>query len=513
MIGETFGNYRVRELIGEGGMGVVYLAEHPAIGRRAAVKILRDGLTDNAEATARFFNEARAANAIRHPGIVEVFDCGTLPSGVSYIVMELLEGEPLSGRLRRVGMLPIEEARRIAVQTASALAAAHAAGIVHRDLKPDNLYLVPDDRDTAAELVKVLDFGIAKLGQTGSGPVSVRTRTGSVMGTPAYMSPEQCRGTRETDHRSDIYALGVILFEMVCGRPPFVSEGFGEMIHMHLNEPPPSPRSLNPAVPEYMERLILWCLAKDPADRVQTMSDVHAALTGRPTLPNPALPGTRTPSARTPTPAATPPVSTTFTGAAQASAHRIDVPPSPRARRAPAMLLAALAVIAVVAWLTRGSWMPGHAATVTVAPGPTVAVPATPRPAAVPPQADPKPPGTVTAAIASEPAGARVVREKDGAVIGMTPFHETWPAGNGVTRLRLELDGYRPEAVVVPHDRGVDLSFTLHKQTPAEAPHKHHEGKHTSPPLPAGPPPKPAEPPKPVEPPPKPAPKSEPVPL
>ena len=147
MIGETFGNYRVTELIGEGGMGVVYLAEHPGIGRRAAVKVLRPGLTDNPEITKRFFNEARAANAIRHPGIVEVFDFGTLPSGTSYIVMELLEGENLAARLRQVGRLPIADARRIARQTASALAAAHAAGIVHRDLKPDNIFLVPDDRD------------------------------------------------------------------------------------------------------------------------------------------------------------------------------------------------------------------------------------------------------------------------------------------------------------------------------------------------------------------------------
>src|SRR5947208_841461 len=146
MIGETFGNYRVTELIGEGGMGVVYLAEHPRIGRRAAVKVLRAGLTDNPEITKRFFNEARAANAIRHPGIVEVFDCGTLPSGTSYIVMELLEGENLAVRLRRVGRLPIVDARRIAAQTASALAAAHAAGIRHRYLKPGNRCLGPAQR-------------------------------------------------------------------------------------------------------------------------------------------------------------------------------------------------------------------------------------------------------------------------------------------------------------------------------------------------------------------------------
>src|SRR5215510_2913138 len=161
------------------------------------------------------------------------------------------------------------EARRIAAQTASALAAAHAAGIVHRDLKPDKLYLVADDRDSSLEMVKVLDFGIAKLGQQGSNISSVRTRTGSVMGTPAYMSPEQCRGTREIDHRTDIYALGVILFEMLCGRAPFVSEGFGEMVHLHISATPPSPRSIEPSIPEDLERLILWCLAKEPDERLQ----------------------------------------------------------------------------------------------------------------------------------------------------------------------------------------------------------------------------------------------------
>src|SRR5689334_14403655 len=414
MIGETFGNYRVTELIGEGGMGVVYLAEHPAIGRRAAVKILRPGLTDNIEITKRFFNEARAANAIRHPGIVEVFDCGTLPTGVSYIVMELLEGENLAARLRRAGKLPIEEARRIAVQTASALSAAHAAGIVHRDLKPDNLFLIPDERDPSAELVKVLDFGIAKLGQAGSNTSSVRTRTGSVMGTPAYMSPEQCRGTREIDHRTDIYALGVILYEMVCGRPPFVSEGFGEMVHLHISAAPP-PRTINPAIPEFIERLILCCLAKEPGERLQTMSDVHAALTGRPTLPPPvAAP------ARTPAPAVAPANPTTFTQAAQARELGTDLVVRGPRGRAPAIVIGALALGGVALWLTRSSWMPRPADTVMIAPAATPAAAPEPMPPARPPEG-------VTAAIVSDPPGARVVREKDGAVIGMTPFRETWP--------------------------------------------------------------------------------------
>jgi eukaryotic-like serine/threonine-protein kinase len=488
MIGETFGNYRVTELIGEGGMGVVYLAEHPGIGRRAAVKILRPGLTENPELAKRFFNEARAANAIRHPGIVEVFDCGTLPSGTSYIVMELLEGENLASRLRNRGPLPVDDARRIGAQTASALAAAHAAGIVHRDLKPDNLYLVPDDRDATMELVKVLDFGIAKLGQQGSNINSVRTRTGSVMGTPAYMSPEQCRGTREIDHRSDIYSLGVIIFEMLCGRPPFVSEGFGEMVHLHISQPPPPPRTINPAIPEEIERLILWCLAKEPDERMQTMGDVHAALTGRPTPA--ARPTAKAARPQTPAPVTTP---TTFTQAG-AGAIATDVRGGrSRGRRASAFVLGALAIGGVAFWLTRGSRQ-AETVTVTSAARPiapaVAAVPAVAAPPAVPAKAAPK----VTAAIVSAPPGARVVREKDGAVIGMTPFRETWPSGDGVTKLRLELDGYRSETVAVPLDRGVDLSFALRKiAAPAES-HKHKEPKRPPPAAkpPAGKPPAPA---------------------
>jgi len=467
MIGETFGNYRVTELIGEGGMGVVYLAEHPGIGRRAAVKILRPGLTDNPELAKRFFNEARAANAIRHPSIVEVFDCGTLPSGTSYIVMELLEGENLASRLRNQGRLSVGDARRIAAQTASALAAAHAAGIVHRDLKPDNLFLVPDDRDAAQEMVKVLDFGIAKLGQQGTNANSVKTRTGSVMGTPAYMSPEQCRGTREIDHRTDIYALGVILFEMLCGRPPFVSEGFGEMVHLHISQPPPTPRTINPEIPEELERVILWCLAKEPDERLQTMADVHAALTGRPTPP--ARPTAKTARPKTPEPT-TP---TTFTQAG-AGAIATDVMGASRGRKASAVVLGVLAIGGVALWLTRGSWQSRPAETVTVKPAPARPVAPT---TAAPPVAPAKAAAKVTAAIVSDPPGARVVREKDGAVIGMTPFRETWLSGDGVTRLRLELDGYRPEAVAVPLDRGVDLSFALHKVAATADSHKHKDPK------------------------------------
>jgi serine/threonine-protein kinase len=486
MIGESFGNYRVTQLIGEGGMGVVYLAEHPTIGRRAAVKVLRPGLTDNPEIAKRFFNEARAANAIRHPGIVEVFDSGTLPSGVSYLVMELLEGESLAARLRRVGKLSIGDARNFGGQVAGALAAAHAAGIVHRDLKPDNLFLVPDYRDASVETVKILDFGIAKLGMDASRSSSVRTRTGSVMGTPAYMSPEQCRGTKEVDARTDIYALGVILFEMVCGRAPFVSEGFGEMVHLQISAPPPAPRSLEPRVPADLEQVILRCLAKEPAERLQTMADLQEVLTGHPAPASRATAPTRAPA---PAPAATVPLPsapTTFTQAAHAKDPSTDVVRRGSGRRmVPALALAALAV-GIGAWATRGRWMaaaPDKPQEPAAAVQAAVPSPAPPTPTQPPSEA----PANVTAALATTPAGARVVRESDGAALGMTPFRGTWPAGTGILKLRIELDGYQPKSVVVPLDRGVDLQFALAKlSSPAPEPRKAKDVKRKPSHAPAG---------------------------
>ena len=275
MIGAAAGSYRVIGKISEGGMGAVYRAEHSLIGKVAAVKVLLPELSMNRDVVARFFDEARATTQIRHPGIVEVYDFGYLPSGQAYLVMELLEGEPLSQRIACRGRMGESESAHIVRAVCGALAAAHAKGIVHRDLKPDNIYLVTDPE--IGERPKLLDFGIAKLAH-GQDP-SNKTRTGTVMGTPTYMSPEQCRGAGDVDHRADLYALGCILYEMVCGRPPFVAEGAGEVIAAHQLVEPDRPRKHAPGLSAEMDRLLLRLLAKRPEDRVQTASELANALT------------------------------------------------------------------------------------------------------------------------------------------------------------------------------------------------------------------------------------------
>jgi serine/threonine protein kinase len=279
MIGETLGSYRVTALIGQGGMGTVYAGEHPLMGRKVAVKVLRPELCGSHDDVERFFNEARATARLRHPAFVDVLDCGLhAATGSAFIIMELLEGETLAERLARRGRLPAPEAAWLAHEIAGAVGVAHAAGIIHRDLKPDNVFLATSTRDgRGMDQVKVLDFGIAKLlGGTGG---NVRaTRTGVVLGTPIFMSPEQCRGKGTVDQRADVYAMGGILFAMLCGRPPFDSDSVGELIGLHQHAPPPVPRSLEPSVPPALEALILRALAKSPGDRPGTMSQVAEAL-------------------------------------------------------------------------------------------------------------------------------------------------------------------------------------------------------------------------------------------
>jgi len=312
--GSLLGNYRVVEKLGEGGMGVVYIGRHETLGHRVVVKVLRPEMSSHRGIVQRFFNEAQAATAIRNPGIVQVFDFGTAPVGRAYFVMELLEGQTLDARIKQ-RRPTYEDCCRLGRQIANVLQAAHAAGITHRDLKPDNLFLVPDAEVVGGERVKVLDFGIAKL----AGEVGVKTGTGLVMGTPNYMSPEQCRSASTADPRSDIYSLGCILFLMTCGRPPFAHKGIGDIIAGHLHDPPPPPQSLAPDIPAGLAALILTTLAKQPSERPQTMTAVSQALdeilrtlgtspARAPTplpVPHPAPPSTKNPApppAHNPTP-------------------------------------------------------------------------------------------------------------------------------------------------------------------------------------------------------------------
>jgi tRNA A-37 threonylcarbamoyl transferase component Bud32 len=271
VIGAVVGSYRILSVLGEGGMGSVYLGEHVTIGRRAAIKLLRKEVASHPEVVQRFFNEARAANLVAHPSIVAVYDHGQSAEAGAFLVMELLEGESLGSRLRR-GVLEPAELAFLVERVASPLAAAHARGIVHRDLKPDNIFLVPDPDHPGEERVKILDFGIAKLNEPGTS--GVRTQTGTLLGTPFYMSPEQCHGAKAVDHRTDVYALGVIAFEALVGRVPFLGDGFGVVLAAHLNEAPPAPRALRPELPEALERAILRALAKAPADRQRSVDEL-----------------------------------------------------------------------------------------------------------------------------------------------------------------------------------------------------------------------------------------------
>jgi eukaryotic-like serine/threonine-protein kinase len=280
VIGEVVGGYRVVAKLGEGGMGEVYLAQHQFIARRAAIKFLLPELSNRPDMLSRFFGEARAASSIDHPGIVEVFDCQIHTDGRAYLVMQALHGESLGAYLRRVGPFASGDRAPLGIvrQLATVIAAAHDQGIVHRDLKPDNIFLHVGGRGSpTSPIVKILDFGVAKL----VGPTSgLTTLPGNLIGTPFYMSPEQCRSSTTVDLRSDVYSFGCILFELTCGRQPFIDEGLGDIILAHVTKPPPDLDDLAPAVLPATKRLVEACLAKDPSDRPQSMQEVIDLLDG-----------------------------------------------------------------------------------------------------------------------------------------------------------------------------------------------------------------------------------------
>ncbi|HVP67567.1 MAG TPA: serine/threonine-protein kinase [Anaeromyxobacteraceae bacterium] len=275
LVGQTLADrYRILTRIGEGGMGTVYLCEHVALGKRMAVKVLRPEFSRDEELLRRFQHEARAASQIGQENIIDVFDFGHTAEGSAYFVMEALEGESLARVINREGALSLTRALPILMQICRALGAAHQRGIVHRDLKPENVFVVR--REDGADFVKVLDFGISKsaLGTEGKR----LTRAGSIIGTPEYMSPEQASATT-VDHRSDIYAFGVVAYEVVTGRLPFQGDTPLATLLKHQSEAPLSPRRLRADLPVEVETLIMRALVKKPEGRQQSMAEVAADLT------------------------------------------------------------------------------------------------------------------------------------------------------------------------------------------------------------------------------------------
>ena len=276
--GTEVGPYRLLRSLGKGGMAEVFLAVHRHLGHVRALKVLWPEESPARAALAqRLLTEARATSRLHHPAIVEVFDCDTLPGGGAFIAMEYLQGESAGSWLARIGPLaprPLLAAALIGV-VADALGHAHGQGIVHRDVKPDNLVLIPGEVDRLKFSVKVLDFGIAKM--LNEQPLVV-TRADRALGTPYYMAPEQWFGGSVIDARTDVYSLGCVFFEVLTGRAPFEAEDGMAMMHAHLEEAPPSVRSLAPEVPAVLDGLVNQMLAKAPDDRPQTMGEVVAAL-------------------------------------------------------------------------------------------------------------------------------------------------------------------------------------------------------------------------------------------
>jgi serine/threonine-protein kinase len=532
MQGGTIGQYRVTGMIGQGGMGAVYAAEHALLGRPAAIKVLLPDLSQKQDIVMRFFNEARAATAIRHPGIVEIYDFGWTPEGAAFIVMEHLQGETLARRSERA-RFRWQAALSVARQIAGALAAAHAKGIVHRDLKPDNIFLVLDPEVPGGERIKLLDFGIAKLaGDTSS--TGNMTQTGAVMGTPTYMAPEQCRGVA-VDHRADLYALGCIVFELCSGRPPFVGEGTGDVLAAHIHVPPPSLASLSVEVPRAVEELVQQLLAKAPSYRLPNAEALIRAIDGITTERAPSMP-----AASSGVQLIAAPAMTTLSGAASMSGPSPRVASGGRSRwiavAAAATVVTAVVLVAMViqgggdgatklvsyeSVLRPEAAGPPEPPKPAVVPQPAAALPE-PAPASAKPAEPPKPapmpeivspaaaptspvaappapslveppapkpprvdpavpqpppvtarspvptPATVNVAIDSAPAGAQVLRA--GAVLGTTPFRGTLPRRDGAITLVIRLVGYADKRVVVHPDHAVSERIELVRSKPAPAP-------------------------------------------
>ncbi len=481
MIGTRVGNYEIKEKLGEGGMGAVYMGEHPLIGKRVAIKVLLDELVANEALVTRFFHEAKAANDIRHQNIVDIVDFGKLdkPGGghIVYLIMELLEGQSLAGRLD-TKRLTFDEVRHVLQQCCSGLAASHAKGIIHRDLKPDNLFLVQRGGDE--NFVKILDFGIAKLTATSS--TQSKTRTGTLIGTPAYMSPEQCAGRSNIDARSDIYALGIVMYEMLTGHVPFKGEGFGDIVVAQLTETAKKPSELRKEIPPELDAIVMKAIEKEPDARFQSMEEFRVALKdpakfaespsavaqlgavmAAPTAAVPAVEDKSGPRAAVQSqPEAVTLIAskkkkdTTLSGAASESAVREAASPSRAGGGRRGLVFGGIGVVAAVAAVLAIVKFGGAS---SPPPAPAMVAPA-PKPVAA--VAAPKPPEQVVVALKSDPPGAQVVRT-DGVIVGMTPVEMKLDKGAPPLDVQLNLDGYRSEKRTITSDLNRELDVNLLK--------------------------------------------------
>jgi serine/threonine protein kinase len=445
LIGMTIdGRYLIERVLGEGGMGLVYRARHVVLNKLIAVKVLRAEVSNNAEVIARFHQEAQSATAIGNQHIIDVLDFGRLPDGATYFVMEYLNGSALTDVIERDAPIAIPRFVHIAKQLCDALGAAHGAGIVHRDLKPDNVFLVKRGQDP--DFVKVLDFGIAKVG----GSSSKLTQAGQVFGTPHYMAPEQCQG-KPVDLRADVYALGIILFELVTGKLPFESESLVGLLTAHMLEAPPPPTSLRADCPPEVEAIILRCLAKDPDDRyadcAAMQADVDGFAAGLPVTYTPRVSGII--ESRT-SRSSTAPLSSATT------LPPAPMPPAPvgGAFKAVAGLVAfgAIGAVAFAAYSFLGPKPPP--ATTPLAP---IVLPTIPTSPVVGAAVSP------IVRIVSEPVSAEVT--SNGELLGNTPLEIPRPSGSERRELVLSLSGYETRNVTISASTlGSELRFALRRE-------------------------------------------------
>jgi serine/threonine-protein kinase len=524
-VGWAVGNYCVKEKLSDsGGFAEVYVAEHVETGNKAAVKILRGELCGNRDIVKRFFIEARAAARIRHPAVVEIYDVGRMRNRQPYMVMQYLDGEPLSHRLARDETISFRQAVGFARQVASGLAAAHARHVVHRDLKPDNIFLVPDPEVAGGVRAKIIDFGIAKLAADAAGAV-VKTQHGAFMGTPRYASPEQFEAMATADERTDLYSLGCVLYEMLTGAPPFPYKIMEMVRNAHLTEPAASPRSRVPEIPEALDALTLKLLAKDPNDRHASAEELVAALDAL-LGDSAALVGQAPVSTRQRADAAT--MSSRMrardtdvdamteharpVGAAAArtgapvkqattlgnASGQVSAPEALASRRRSALVVAAAiggaavagaAVVAIALPLLEGKGADerarGSAAAVTAVAPAAAGVPGA-HPGAVPGLDRAPPPdravvepraaapaaaapATVTLTITSVPAGAKVYREADGVLVGETPYRQTFARGAGEAAFLLKRSHYHDARVTLATDRDSSKSVTLTRRSSHES--------------------------------------------